>query len=78
MPYGNRRTCPICCKPNLPSLSHHLSQVHNLSSEERKPWLKSAVFSLSKSTGLPYMPPFPFWGMPSYPLSRTPQPPCGG
>lgn len=21
------------------------------------------------------MPPFPFWGMPYYPLSRTPQPP---
>ena len=74
MPYCNRRACPICRKPNLLSLSHHLSQVHNLSSEERKPWLKSAVFSLSKSTGLPYIPSFPFGGMPSYPLCMNPQP----
>ena len=73
MPYCNRGICPICCKPNLLSLSHHLSQVHNLSSNERKPWLKSAVFS-SKSTGLSYMPPFPFWGIPSQPLSINSQP----
>ena len=50
MPYQNRRNCPICCKSGLLSLSHHLAQVHQLSSEERKPWLKSAIFSSAKST----------------------------
>ena len=74
MPYRNRRNCPICCKSGLLSLSHHLAQVHQLSSEERKPWLKSAIFSSAKSTGLPYMAPYPFWGMPPPPWSHTPQP----
>jgi len=44
MPYKHRRKCPICCKPDLLYLSDHLSQVHGLTSEERKQWLKSAVF----------------------------------
>ena len=74
MPYSNRRNCPICCKPDLLSLSHHLSQVHQLSSEGRKPWLKAAIFSNTKT--LPYFTPYPFWGMPqqslgvSLPLSQ--------
>ena len=59
--------CPICHKPELLYLSDHLKQVHQLSSDERQPWLKSAVFSSSKSNGIPYMPPFPFWGMRSIP-----------
>ena len=42
MPYRHRRACPICGKPNLLSLSHHLSQVHGLSSEARQPWLQRA------------------------------------
>ena len=74
MPYRNRRNCPICCKSGLLSLSHHLAQVHQLSSEERKPWLKSAIFSSEKFTGLLYMAPYPFWGMPPPPWSHTPQP----
>ena len=55
MPYRHGRHCPICFKPNLLSLSHHLSQVHQLSSEERQPWLKAAVFSATPCNGLaPY------------------------
>ena len=34
-----RRACPICRKPNLLWPSHHLRQVHGLSSEERQRWL---------------------------------------
>ena len=70
MPYSKRRNCPICFKPDLLSLSHHLSQVHQLSSEERQPWLKSAIFSPTRTNGIP---PYTFWGMPQYPLSMTPQ-----
>ena len=62
MPYKNRRNCPLCCKPDLLSLSHHLSQVHGLTSEERSPWLKSAMFS--STNALPLMQPIPFWSMP--------------
>lgn len=74
-----KRECPICRKPELLYLSDHLKQVHQLSStDERQPWLKSAVFSSSKSNGIPYMPPFPFWGMRSIPQhssdSIKPQP----
>ena len=74
MPYRNRRSCPSCCKSGLLYLSDHLRQVHNLSREERKPWLKSAVFSTAKSTGLLYMSPYAFWEMPHYPMSMNPQP----
>ena len=35
-----RRACPICGKPNLLWPSHHLRQVHGLSSEERQRWLQ--------------------------------------
>ena len=52
MPYRHRRHCPICFKPNLLSLSHHLSQVHKLTSEERQPWLKAAVFSATPGHGV--------------------------
>ena len=45
MPYRHRRHCPICFKPDLLSLSHHLSQVHHLNSPMRKPYLQAAVFS---------------------------------
>ena len=68
MPYSKRRNCPICFKPDLLSLSHHLSQVHQLSSDERQPWLKSAIFSPTRTNGIP---PYQFWGMPQYPLSMT-------
>ena len=45
MPYKFRRDCPICYKSNLLFLANHLREVHQLTSEERKPWLKAAVFS---------------------------------
>ena len=37
-----RRTCPVCGRPDLKNISTHLLQVHGLSSEERKPYLKQA------------------------------------
>ena len=42
MSYRRRRACPICGKPNLLWPSHHLRQVHGLSSEARQPWLQRA------------------------------------
>ena len=49
MPYKFKRDCPVCGKPELLSLSDHLRQVHRLKSDERKQWLKAAVFPGSKS-----------------------------
>ena len=37
--------CPICGKQDLLKLSEHLRQVHQLSCNERKSYLKNAVFS---------------------------------
>ena len=71
----SRRNCPICLKENLLYLSHHLAQVHNLSSAERQPWLKSASYSTTKSAGLPFMSPYPFWGMPQYTMNAPFPPP---
>ena len=53
----SRRDCPICYKSNLLYLSHHLAQVHHLSSAERQPWLKSAIYS--KPIGLPFILQYP-------------------
>ena len=39
------RTCPVCGRPDLKNISTHLLQVHGLSSEERKPYLKQAQVS---------------------------------
>ena len=61
MPYSKRRNCPICFKPDLLSLSHHLSQVHQLTSDARKPWLKAAVFSNAQTP--PVIIPHPSWTM---------------
>ena len=75
MPYKHRRNCPLCCKPNLLYLANHLSQVHGLTSEERQPWLKSAMFSNNNSPALPSIPPFPFWSLPYQAMSMNqPQP----
>lgn len=72
MPYTKRRNCPICFKPDLLSLSHHLSQVHGLSSDERKPWLKSALFSPTPS--FPFQPSYPFLCIPQqYPGNMSKQ-----
>ena len=40
-----RQTCPVCGRPDLKNISTHLLQVHGLSSEERKPYLKQAQVS---------------------------------
>ena len=40
-----RRTCLVCGRPDLKNISTHLLQVHGLSSEERKPYLKQAPVS---------------------------------
>ena len=45
MPYTYRRSCPLCGKQDLLKLSEHLRQVHNLSNEDRQPFLKNAMFS---------------------------------
>ena len=39
------RTCPVCGRPHLKNLSTHLLKVHQLSSEDRKPYLKQAQVS---------------------------------
>ena len=67
MSFKQGRNCPICFKGNLHNLGDHLRQVHQLSGAEKKNWLKSAVFSTTKSTGLPS------WGMPQYPMGMNPQ-----
>lgn len=41
--------CIICGKQNLLKLSEHLRQVHQLSCEDRQPWLRAAVFSNTKT-----------------------------
>ena len=73
MSFKQGRNCPICYKENLYYLGDHLRQVHKISGAEKKRWLKSAVFSSTQSTGVPYMPPYPFWGMPHYPMNMKPQ-----
>lgn len=73
MSFKQGRNCPICFKENLHYLGDYLRQVHQLSGAEKKNWLKSGVFSTTKSTGLPCMLPFPFWGMPQYPMGLNPQ-----
>ena len=40
-----RRAYPVCGRPDLKNISKHLLQVHGLSSEERKPYLKQAQVS---------------------------------
>ena len=40
-----RRICSVCGRPDLKNISTHLLQVHGLSSEERKPYLKQAQVS---------------------------------
>ena len=50
MPYTHRRMCPICGKQDLLKLSEHLRQVHQLSCDERKSYLKSAIFSSGLSS----------------------------
>ena len=65
------KTCPICQKEQLFYLSDHLRQAHNLSSDERKPWLKAAIFSPTQN--FPFHPSYPFFGMSQYPGSMSSQ-----
>ena len=69
------RTCPVCLKENLFYLGDLLRQVHQLSGGEKKNLLKSATYSPTKSTGLPYMSPYPFWGMPHKTMNAPFPPP---
>ena len=81
MPYKYRRVCPICYKANLLFLANHLCQVHQLSSEERKPLLKSAIFSHQLTPSLSqrvqiqglYTSHILQQGMSSYPMGMNPQ-----
>ena len=50
MPYTHRKTCSICGKQDLLKLSEHLRQVHQLSSDERQPYLRNAVYSAGMSS----------------------------
>ena len=50
MPYTHRRTCSICGKQDLLKLSEHLRQVHQLSVNERQPYLRNAVYSAGMSS----------------------------
>ena len=45
MPRRFPRTCPVCGRSHLKNLSTHLLKVHELSSEERRPYLKQAPVS---------------------------------
>ena len=45
MPRRFRRSCPVCGRPDLKNISIHLYQVHGLSSEKRKLYLKQARVS---------------------------------
>ena len=80
MPYKFRRICPICYRQDLLYLADHLRQVHKLSSEERQPLLKAALFShqLTPSFSLRVHPKGLYThpilqGLPKYPMSINPQ-----
>ena len=75
MSLKQEQTCPVCLKENRFYLGDHLRQVHQLSGAENKNLLKSAVFSPTTSRGLPYMSPYPFWGMPQYTMNSQLLPP---
>ena len=45
MPRRFPRTCPVCGRPHLKNLSTYLLKLHELSSEERRPYLKQAKVS---------------------------------
>ena len=46
MPYLYARNCPICQKIGVKNLSQHLRFAHKLSSEDRKPYLKSTQYQV--------------------------------
>ena len=50
MSYKYRKVCPTCGKANILKLSDHLRQVHQLSVEERQPYLRSAMYCNTMAT----------------------------
>ena len=80
MPYKFRRMCPICYRQDLLYLADHLRQVHKLSSEERQPLLKAALFSHQLPPSFsPRVHPQGLYthpilqGLPQYPMTMNPQ-----
>ena len=45
MPYKYKRICPVCYRPEVSHLAHHLKIVHGLDAAQRKPYLRSALIS---------------------------------
>ena len=60
MPYKYKKDCPICNKSDLQYISDHLRQVHKLYGNERKQWLKRAVFSRRESNSICSMRAIPY------------------
>ena len=80
MPYKFKRMCPICYRKDLPYLADQLRQVHELSSEERQPLLKAALFSHQLTPSFsPRVHPQGLYknpilqGLPQYPINMNPQ-----
>lgn len=80
VPYKFRRICPISYRQDLLYLADHLRQVHKLSSEERQPLLKAALFShqltpsFSPRVHLQGLYTHPILqGLPQYPMNMNPQ-----
>ena len=72
--------CPICYRQDLLYLADHLRQVHKLSSEERQPLLKAALFSHQLPPSFsPRVHPQGLYthpilqGLPQYPMAMNPQ-----
>ena len=52
MPYYYKRNCPICQKVGIQDISRHLRFVHKLSSEERKSYLKSKLYTVENGSNV--------------------------
>ena len=52
MPYYYTRICPICQKVGVQDISRHLRFAHKLSSEERKPYLKSKLYTVENGSNV--------------------------
>ena len=52
MPYLYTRNCPICQKIDVKNISQHLRFAHKLSSEERKSYLKSKLYTVENGSNV--------------------------